>query len=686
MDETISTLRIEIDASTDAAQKKVDNFSRSVKRLRGSTRHNILINTSSVDRAVKKVDLFSKTLSALKRIAFYRLIRTAIKDIGKAFQEGAQNAYWYSKTMGDQTKYIAQAYDTLASKSFTMQNQLGAAFATLKATITPILIEIINLIRQAADAITQLFALLGGHSTYLRATEYTKDWADATAGGAKAAKEWRNQLMGFDEINRLEEPSDSGGGGGGGAPDYSKMFEEAPINDKLKEIVDTIKNHLIELELFAGGMLLGLGLMLVATGANVPLGLGLMVAGAYVLAKTISENWGWITENIKNVLSSIEMIAAGFLFGIGLILTLTGANIPLGIGLMVVGLAAAATIAALSWDEIPDKLKEVIGKIDIIIGSGLIAIGAVLLFATPAFSPLGLALIIAGLAFTAAGIALNWDHIPDKISAVLQTIALIVGGALLAVGALLAFSGANIPLGIGLMLAGGLAVGGAIAVNWDAISEKLRSVFSSITSMIKERFGYILEAAKQFVEGVKNIFKGLTDFLKGAFAGNWKQAWEGIVNIFRGIANAIQSVVTMIIGFVQQIISAVQSAISAVGSLFSLSGGGGTRASARFPSFATGGFPEDGLFFANSTELIGRFANGKTAVANNEEITAGIAKACYDAFTAAVATIGSFGGGGDGDRHAEFVLNINGREFARAIFDDQQAVTKERGSSYLVSA
>jgi len=42
-------------------------------------------------------------------------------------------------------------------------------------------------------------------------------------------------------------------------------------------------------------------------------------------------------------------------------------------------------------------------------------------------------------------------------------------------------------------------------------------------------------------------------------------------------------------------------------------------------SFATGGFPEDGLFFANSGEMVGKFSNGKTAVANNAEIVEGIA-------------------------------------------------------------
>ena len=47
--------------------------------------------------------------------------------------------------------------------------------------------------------------------------------------------------------------------------------------------------------------------------------------------------------------------------------------------------------------------------------------------------------------------------------------------------------------------------------------------------------------------------------------------------------------------------------------------------------YATGGFPEDGLFMANHNELIGKFTNGKTAVANNEQIVSGIAKGVSEA-------------------------------------------------------
>lgn len=48
--------------------------------------------------------------------------------------------------------------------------------------------------------------------------------------------------MGFDEINRLEPPSDTGGGGGGaGGANVGDMFEEVAIDEKWKSLGDKLK-------------------------------------------------------------------------------------------------------------------------------------------------------------------------------------------------------------------------------------------------------------------------------------------------------------------------------------------------------------------------------------------------------------------------------------------------------------
>lgn len=67
--------------------------------------------------------------------------------------------------------------------------------------------------------------------------------------------------------------------------------------------------------------------------------------------------------------------------------------------------------------------------------------------------------------------------------------------------------------------------------------------------------------------------------------------------------------------------------------------GGTTVNLGKLPTFETGGFPEDGLFMANHNELVGKFSNGQTAVANNEQITQGIAIAVQSANSEMIAEL-----------------------------------------------
>ena len=53
------------------------------------------------------------------------------------------------------------------------------------------------------------------------------------------------------------------------------------------------------------------------------------------------------------------------------------------------------------------------------------------------------------------------------------------------------------------------------------------------------------------------------------------------------------------------------------------------------PKYSVGGFPEDGLFMANHNELVGKFSDGRTAVANNLDIQKGIEEAAYRGFSRA---------------------------------------------------
>ena len=76
-------------------------------------------------------------------------------------------------------------------------------------------------------------------------------------------------------------------------------------------------------------------------------------------------------------------------------------------------------------------------------------------------------------------------------------------------------------------------------------------------------------------------------------------------------------------------------------------------------AYATGGFPEDGLFFANHNEMIGKFSNGKTAVANNDQITQGIKQAVIEGMSEV------FANANVGQQNGSIVVQIDGQEVFR---------------------
>lgn len=118
---------------------------------------------------------------------------------------------------------------------------------------------------------------------------------------------------------------------------------------------------------------------------------------------------------------------------------------------------------------------------------------------------------------------------------------------------------------------------------------------------------------KSYFTTDKWTFSGIKDGLK--------TAWEGAVEKVKEVWN-------MFADWLNQRLTFKLEPIVVMGkTLYS----GGTITLGSIPTYATGGFPEDGLFMANHNELVGQFSNGKTAVANNEQITDGIKQGVREA-------------------------------------------------------
>ena len=168
----------------------------------------------------------SKFVSSLGRIAFYRAIRSAIRYVTESFKKGLEAAYNWSKTQGGENAKLAAAMDNLREKAGIMKLQLGAAFGGLIVAIQPILIQIINLVTQAANAITRFFAVLNGSGWYKHAVGGFNDVGNAAGGAGKKIK---GLLSSWDELTVIGKETGGGGSGGnnGATGDYEWMPAES---------------------------------------------------------------------------------------------------------------------------------------------------------------------------------------------------------------------------------------------------------------------------------------------------------------------------------------------------------------------------------------------------------------------------------------------------------------------------
>lgn len=96
--------------------------------------------------------------------------------------------------------------------------------------------------------------------------------------------------------------------------------------------------------------------------------------------------------------------------------------------------------------------------------------------------------------------------------------------------------------------------------------------------------------------------------------------------------------------------------------------------------FANGGFPEDGWFRASHGEMMGKFDNGKSVVANNKQITTGIseavAPAVYAATKAAIKEELSNANVGGGD------VYLDGTKVTTAIMNNAKKISKNKGITW----
>lgn len=160
----------------------------------------------------------------------YRRLRTALvdalKDMAKVDTSG-----------------LGASLNQLATSLQYLKSAWAAAFAPIIEYVTPVLVQLMDLLANVANAIAALFATLTGKGTVVKAVKQQKALAGALGNTGSAASDAAGKLAAFDELNIIGNDSGGGGGGGGGGagdiPDGSFITET--IEGELADLINANK-------------------------------------------------------------------------------------------------------------------------------------------------------------------------------------------------------------------------------------------------------------------------------------------------------------------------------------------------------------------------------------------------------------------------------------------------------------
>lgn len=614
-------------SALDAAKQKAGELTEQITNASGATER--------METAAKKVsdsmNTFSKRVSGLfKRVLVFSLITRALQSLRT----------WLGKT-------IMKNDEARAAVA-----RLKAALLTLAQPILqvviPVFVKLVNILTQVVTAIAKFFGILSGKSwsSQKSAAQGLNDEQKALEGVGAAAKDASKSMASFDEINQLTDNTASGAGGGGGAasteiaPDFSNLDM---AEDKLHDILGLVGA-------IAAGLLAWKIASLFTNDLSKIWGIALAVAGAFALVYFWLDAWnnGIDLQNFLGMLAGLAALAVGLAIAFG--------PIAAGIALVVGGLAMLVV-----------GIKDVIEN---------------------GFNLVNTLTIIAGLLAAGIGISLltgSW-------------IPLLIAGFLAALVALVSFTGhgeeliqglKNIIDGFGKFFKGvftgdmKLAVEGIKQIwegmkqTWNAIVNSIKDAWNMFITWLQSKsplLASIFQTYGKFVsdvyKNIKDILKGVIDFIVGAFTGDWTKAWQGVTEIFRGIWNNIVAIIESAINF---IIDGINLLISALNTIhFEIPDWvpliGGKSFGISIPLVSQVALPRlaEGAVIPPNREFMAVLGDQKSGT-NIETPLETMVQAFKQAMNES------------GGRSQTIILQLNGREFARAVYKANNEETQRVG-------
>ena len=509
-------------SALDAAKTRAGELTREITNASGASER-MELAAKNVSDSMNK---FSKRVSGLfKRVIVFSLITRALQSLRT----------WLGKT-------IMQNEEARAAVA-----RLKAAFLTLAQPILqvviPVFVKLVDILTQVITAIAKFFGMLSGKSwaSQKAAAQGLSDEEKALKGVGAAADDARKSMAGFDEINQITSNQASGGGGGAGgaastdiAPDFSSLDM---AEDKLHDILGLVGA-------IAAGLLAWKIASLFTNDLSKIWGIALAVAGAFALVYFWLDAWnnGIDLQNFLGMLAGLAALAAGLAIAFG--------PIAAGIALVVGGLA----MLVVGIKDVIENGFNLVNTLTII--AGLLAAGIGISLLTGSWIPL----LIAG--FAAALVALvsftgHGEELIEGLKNIIDGFGKFFKGV---------FTG-----DLKLAAEGAKQIWAGLKQTWNAIVNSIKDAWSAFITWLQGKnpalaviFETIGKLFSDQYNAWKKILSGLITFLTGVFTGDWKKAWNGVLDILKGVWNLIVGTVEGAINFIIDGINLLISALNKI--------------------------------------------------------------------------------------------------------------------------
>lgn len=509
-------------SALDAAKTRAGELTREITNASGASERMELAAKNVSD----SMNTFSKRVSGLfKRVLVFSLITRALQSLRT----------WLGKT-------IMQNEEARAAVA-----RLKAAFLTLAQPILqvviPVFVKLVDILTQVVTAIAKFFGMLSGKSwgAQVAAAKGLNAEKEAIEGVGSAAEDASKSMASFDEINQITSNQASGGGGSAGgaastdiAPDFSNLDM---AEDKLHDILGLVGA-------IAAGLLAWKIASLFTNDLSKIWGIALAVAGAFALVYFWLDAWnnGIDLQNFLGMLAGLAALAVGLAIAFG--------PIAAGIALVVGGLA----MLVVGIKDVIENGFNLENTLTIIAGLMAAGIGIGILTGSwiPALIAAIASVLVALVSFTGHG-----EELINGLKTVIDGFGKFFKGI---------FTG-----DMKLAAEGIKQIWNGLKQTWSAIVNSIKDAWSAFITWLQSKnpaLAAIFETiGKLFFDQYnawKKILNGLITFLTGVFTGDWKKAWNGVLDILKGVWNLIVGTVEGAINFIIDGINLLISALNKI--------------------------------------------------------------------------------------------------------------------------